>query len=108
MAEYQYDVAVIGGGPGGYVAAIKAAQSGKKVALVEKSFLGGTCLNVGGIPTKALLAAAEVLHAAKSARDFGINVEGVSYDFAKMLARKERVVKQLRGGARRSRRECAP
>ena len=98
MADYQYDVAVLGGGPGGYVAAIKAAQNGKKVALVEKSFLGGTCLNIGCIPTKALLAAAEVLRSAKSARDFGVTIEGVSYDFGKMMARKERVVKQLRGG----------
>lgn len=98
MSDYQYDVAVIGGGPGGYVAAIKAAQYGKKVALVEKSYLGGTCLNVGCIPTKALLAAAAVLRSARSARDFGVNIDGVSYDYAKMLARKERVVKQLRSG----------
>jgi dihydrolipoamide dehydrogenase len=98
MSDYQYDVAVLGGGPGGYVAAIKAAQHGKSVALVEKSYLGGTCLNVGCIPTKALLAAAEVLRLAKSARDFGVQIDGVSYDFAKMLARKERVVKQLRSG----------
>lgn len=98
MAEFDYDVAVLGGGPGGYVAAIKAAQHGLKVALVEKSFLGGTCLNVGCIPTKALLVAAETYKSAKSARDFGITVEGVSFDFTKMMARKDRVVKQLRGG----------
>lgn len=98
MAEYQFDVAVLGGGPGGYVAAIKAAQHGLKVALIEKQFLGGTCLNVGCIPTKALLAAAEVLKTAKSARDFGVNIDAVSFEMPKMMARKERVVKQLRGG----------
>lgn len=98
MADYQYDVAILGGGPGGYVAAIKAAQHGLSVALVEKGLLGGTCLNVGCIPTKALLACAESLRAAKSARDFGVSVENVSYDFGKMMSRKERVVKQLRGG----------
>jgi len=95
---YQYDVAILGSGPGGYVAAIKAAQHGLKVALVEKQYLGGTCLNVGCIPTKALIACAEELRAVKSARDFGITVENVSFDYAKMLARKDRVVKQLRGG----------
>jgi dihydrolipoamide dehydrogenase len=95
---HQYDVAILGSGPGGYVAAIKAAQRGLKAALVEKQYLGGTCLNVGCIPTKALIACAEELRAMKGARDFGITVEGVSFDYAKMLARKDRVVKQVRGG----------
>jgi len=95
---YQYDVAILGSGPGGYVAAIKAAQHGLSVALVEREFLGGTCLNVGCIPTKALVACAEELHSLKSARDFGITVEGVSFDYGKMLGRKDRVVKQLRSG----------
>lgn len=98
MATYQHDVAILGGGPGGYVAAIKAAQHGQRVALVEKAFLGGTCLNIGCIPTKALLSSAEVLKKIKGARDFGITVEGVSFDFGKIMARKERVVKQLRSG----------
>jgi len=98
MAEYQYDVAVLGGGPGGYVAAIKAAQHGLKTALIEKKFLGGTCLNVGCIPTKVLLASADMLKNFKSARDFGITVEGVSVDFSKIMGRKERIVKQLRSG----------
>jgi dihydrolipoamide dehydrogenase len=95
---YEFDVAILGGGPGGYVAAIKAAQHGLKTALIEKGPMGGTCLNVGCIPTKALLAAAEVYKGAKGARDFGVAVEGLSFDFAKIMARKERIVKQLRSG----------
>ena len=98
MGENKFDVAVLGGGPGGYVAAIKAAQAGLSVALVEKSWLGGCCLNVGCIPTKSLLASAEAVRSAKNARDFGVTVEGVSFDFAKIMSRKERVVKQLRSG----------
>lgn len=95
---YQYDVAILGSGPGGYVAAIKAAQHGLKVALVEKEYLGGTCLNVGCIPTKALISSAEAYREMKSARDFGITVEAVSFDYGKILARKDRVVKQIRSG----------
>lgn len=98
MTDNRYDVAILGSGPGGYVAAIKAAQQGLKTALIEKTFLGGTCLNIGCIPTKALLAATDMLRDMKNAREFGISAEGVSFDFAKMQARKERVVKQLRGG----------
>jgi dihydrolipoamide dehydrogenase len=98
MANYQYDLAILGGGPGGYVAAIKASQHGLKTVLIEKAYLGGTCLNVGCIPTKALLATAEALRTIKGARDFGITVDGVSLDFARVMARKERVVKQFRGG----------
>ncbi|HOS44470.1 MAG TPA: dihydrolipoyl dehydrogenase, partial [Armatimonadota bacterium] len=81
-----------------YVAAIKAAQRGLKTALIEKGSLGGTCLNVGCIPTKALLASAAAYTSAKAARDFGVTVEGVAFDFAKIMARKARIVKQLRGG----------
>ncbi len=95
---YQFDVAILGGGPGGYVAAIKAAQHGLKTALVEKAYLGGTCLNIGCIPTKALIASAGSLRAIRSARDYGVTVEGVSFDYGKIQARKERVVKQLRSG----------
>jgi len=94
-----YDLVVIGAGPGGYVAAIRAAQLGMKVACVDRQFLGGTCLNVGCIPSKALLESTEMFHETKTKLEkHGINVPGVSLDLAKMLARKDAVVKQLTTG----------
>jgi dihydrolipoamide dehydrogenase len=94
-----YDIAVIGGGPGGYVAALKAAQLGASVAIVEKHYLGGTCLNYGCIPSKALLASAELLHHIHHAGDLGVNVAGpVSFDWAKIQARKDKVLSTLRSG----------
>ena len=92
----KYDVAVIGAGPGGYVAAIRAAQSGKTVALIEKNFLGGTCLNVGCIPTKTLLANTDVLHKVRMAKEFGITTGAISFDYAQMKARKDKVVGDIR------------
>jgi dihydrolipoamide dehydrogenase len=95
----QYDLVVIGAGPGGYVAAIRAAQLGMKVACIDRQFLGGTCLNVGCIPSKALLESSERFYETKNKlAKHGINVEGVSLDLAKMLARKDAVVKQLVSG----------
>ncbi|HBC88193.1 MAG TPA: dihydrolipoyl dehydrogenase [Lentisphaeria bacterium] len=95
----KFDICVIGAGPGGYVAAIRAAQNGAKVAIIEKEYLGGTCLNWGCIPTKTLIASAEVLHKAKTASDFGIKIDGnVSPDWPAMLGRKTSVVEKLRGG----------
>src|SRR5215212_2631980 len=83
-----YDLIVIGGGPAGYVAAIRAAQLGKKVACLEKERAGGTCLNWGCIPTKALLKNAELYHTmAHRAAEFGFKVEGVSYDWSKIIKR---------------------
>lgn len=94
----QFDIAVLGGGPGGYVAAICAAKLGKSVALVEKQELGGTCLNRGCIPTKALLHSADLYHEMKEASSLGILAEGLSFDYEKITQRKESVVKKLRMG----------
>ena len=93
-----YDIGIIGGGPGGYVAAIKAAQSGAKTVLFEEHNLGGTCLNRGCIPTKALLKSANLYKQISHASAFGINVDGISVDFGAVMKRKETVVKQLVGG----------
>lgn len=88
-------IAVIGGGPGGYVAAIRGAQLGGKVILIEKEMLGGTCLNVGCIPTKALLQSAEALEQVKQAKKFGISATVEGFDWPAVMKRKDRVVKQL-------------
>src|SRR5687767_15716621 len=94
-----YDLIVIGAGPGGYVAAIRAAQLGLKTACVEREFLGGTCLNVGCIPSKALLESSERYQATKhSLGRHGINVGDVSLDLQKMIARKRDVVKKNTDG----------
>lgn len=92
----RYDVAVLGGGPGGYVAAIKAAQTGARTALIEMGEMGGTCLNRGCIPSKALLANADVLYKIKHAEEFGINIDSYTLDFAKMVERKTQVVTKIR------------
>lgn len=96
----QYDVAVIGGGPGGYVAAIRAAQLGARVALVEKGKVGGTCLNVGCIPTKALVATAETLVASRRGAALGVS-GSLSLDMARALGHKDAVVAQLVRGVER-------
>ncbi len=92
----KFDIAVLGAGPGGYVAAIRAAQSGRSVALIEKGYIGGTCLNRGCIPSKALLANAEVLHKIRRSEEFGITVGAISFDYSKMHGRKQKVVKDIR------------
>ncbi len=99
MAD-RYDLIVIGAGPGGYVAAIRAAQLGQKVACIEKSpTLGGTCLNVGCIPSKALLDSSEWYAQAKSKMDrHGIRIGQLELDLKKMMERKSRVVKGLTDG----------
>ncbi len=98
-AGYDFDAAVIGAGPGGYVAAIRCAQLGLKTAIVEYREMGGTCLNRGCIPTKALLHSAEVFDEInKDSKELGINVENVSVDFGKVAKRKDKIVKQLSGG----------
>jgi len=98
MASRTFDVIVIGAGPGGYVAAIRAAQNGKKVVIVEREHLGGICLNWGCIPTKALLRSAEVFHLFHRAKEFGLSVEKPSFDFEAVIKRSRGVAKQLSGG----------
>lgn len=93
-----YDIAVIGAGPGGYTAAIRAAQLGKKVVIIEKGDIGGTCLNRGCIPTKTLHASAKLYTKMKKADQFGINASGLSIDLSKIIDRKNRIVNQLRKG----------
>ncbi len=93
-----FDLTVIGAGPGGYPAAIRAAQLGASVAIVEKDNLGGTCLNRGCIPTKTLIASAEAFLRAKAAADMGVKTGEVSVDYPAMVARKDGVVEKLRGG----------
>ena len=91
-----HNIAIIGAGPGGYVAAIKAAQMGKSVALIDKGLLGGCCLNVGCIPTKTLLSNAAVLHQIQHAKDFGISVGSVSFDYAQMKNKKDAIISKIR------------
>lgn len=93
-----YDVVILGGGPGGYVAAIRAAQLGRKVALVEKEQLGGTCLNTGCVPTKTLVRNAEIIRAAQNSGYRGIHVQGISVDIKETIEMKDMVVQQLRQG----------
>ena len=94
-----FDIAVLGAGPGGYIAALKAGQMGASVAVVEKGHLGGTCLNNGCIPSKALLAPAELMHRISQGRSLGVSVDGdVSFDWSAIQKRKDKVLKNLRGG----------
>ncbi len=94
----EFDVIVIGAGPGGYVAAIRGAQLNAKVALIEKDKVGGTCLNRGCIPTKALYYSANALKSAKRASEFGVNIKDISFDLSKAVERKDSVVKKLVSG----------
>src|SRR6266700_7081920 len=99
MASTHYDVAVIGAGPGGYVAAIRAAQLGARVAIVEKQYLGGTCLNVGCIPSKAMLHIAEVMHSVASMGELGIDLpQPPTLNMSKVVAFTDKVVKRMTGG----------
>jgi len=100
MADNSFDLIVIGGGPGGYVAAIRAAQLGMKTALVEREHLGGICLNWGCIPTKALLRSAEIYRQMQHAESYGLSAPGASFDLAKIVARSRGVSAQLQGGVR--------
>ena len=92
----KYDVVVIGAGPGGYVAAIRAAQLGMKTAIVDKQWLGGVCLNVGCIPTKALLKNAELAHTLRErAQEFGVSFENLKLDFGAAIKRSRQISDRL-------------
>jgi dihydrolipoamide dehydrogenase len=100
MAAKNFDLIVIGAGPGGYVAAIRAAQLGMNVVVVERENLGGICLNWGCIPTKAMLRSSEVFHLMHRAKEFGLSVEKVSYDLDAVVKRSRGVAKQMEGGVK--------
>ncbi|MEP6066606.1 MAG: dihydrolipoyl dehydrogenase [Paracoccaceae bacterium] len=98
MAEQSFDIVIVGAGPGGYVAAIRAAQNGQKVAVVEREHLGGICLNWGCIPTKAMLRSSEVFHLMHRAKEFGLKAEKIDYDLDAVVDRSRKVASQLSGG----------
>ena len=98
MADTSFDIVIIGSGPGGYVTAIRAAQLGFKTAIVEKSYLGGICLNWGCIPTKALLRSAEIFHYMQHAKDYGLSAEKIGYDPKAVVQRSRGVSKRLNDG----------
>src|SRR5271155_222450 len=98
MADSTYDCVVIGSGPGGYVAAIRAAQLGKKTAVIEADKIGGGCLNYACIPAKAVLRSADLLSEIRESEDYGLKVSGVEVDYAGVQARREKVVSTLTSG----------
>jgi len=100
MAESSFDLIVIGGGPGGYVSAIRAAQLGLKTAVVEREHLGGICLNWGCIPTKALLRSSEINHLLHNLGDYGFSANGITFDLEKVVKRSRKVATQLSGGVK--------
>jgi dihydrolipoamide dehydrogenase len=98
MADTNFDVIIIGAGPGGYVTAIRAAQLGYKVAVIERDFLGGICSNWGCIPTKALLRSAEIYHAMQHAKDYGLSADNISFDPAAVIKRSRGVAGRMNNG----------
>src|SRR5258708_8099883 len=98
MADSSFDLAVIGSGPGGYVAAIRAAQLGLKTAIVEREHLGGICLNWGCIPTKALLRSSEINHLLHNLDQYGFSAKDIAFDTKKVVERSRKVAKQLSNG----------
>src|SRR5262245_10359636 len=100
MANKECDALVIGAGPGGYVCAIRLGQLKQKTILVEKAWIGGTCLHVGCIPSKALITAAKFYEKLQHAQDFGITVQGASLDFAKMVQWEKSIIEKFTGGIR--------
>src|SRR3990172_6933193 len=100
MGESGFDLVILGAGPGGYVAAIRAAQLGLRVAVVEREHLGGVCLNWGCIPTKALLRTAEIHHLLHQLDAFGLSAREVGVDAKKVVARSRAVAQRLAGGVK--------
>src|SRR6202451_692423 len=98
MSDNSFDVIVVGGGPGGYVCAIRAAQLGLKTAVVERERLGGICLNWGCIPTKALLRSSEIFHLMHRLGEFGFSADNLKFDIAKIVERSRKVSQQLSNG----------
>src|SRR3982074_487166 len=98
MAETSYDGIVVGSGPGGYVAAIRAAQLGKRTAVVERDRVGGRCLNYACIPAKAVLRSADLLSEIREAEQYGLRLSGVEVDYAGVQSRREKVVSTLTSG----------
>ena len=98
MAERKFDLTIIGGGPGGYVAAIRAAQLGMSVTVIEREHLGGICLNWGCIPTKTLLRSSEIYHIMNNLEEFGIVAENVSFDIGAIVKRSRKVARRLNSG----------
>src|ERR1700757_3354736 len=100
MAEQSFDLVVLGGGPGGYVAAIRAAQLGLKTALIEREHLGGICLNWGCIPTKALLRSSEISHLLRHLDEYGFSAKEISFDLKRIVERSRKVAAQLSNGVK--------
>src|SRR5262249_17894442 len=100
MAEQSFDLVVVGSGPGGYTGAIRAAQLGMKVAIVERELLGGICLNWGCIPTKALFRTSELFHLMHRAKEFGLKADNISFDLAAVVKRSRDVAGQLNAGVK--------
>ena len=98
MAAQSFDLIVVGAGPGGYVAAIRAAQLGLTTCVIEREHLGGICLNWGCIPTKAMLRSAEVFHLMHRAQEFGLKADGIGYDLEAVVKRSRNVAGQLSSG----------
>src|SRR5215204_5695799 len=98
MADSEFDIIIIGSGPGGYVTAIRAAQLGFKTAIIEREYLGGICLNWGCIPTKALLRSAEIFHYLQHAKEYGLSAEKVGYDPKAVVERSRKVAQRMGNG----------